>query len=319
MEVREKGRPPAAFPFESRYVELGGHRIHYIDEGRGAPVLFVHGNPAWSYLWRNVLPKVASDTARRGIALDLLGFGRSDKLASGRYTLDLHAAVLESFIQKLGLQDIVLVLHDWGGPLGMWYATHHARNVKGIVLMETFLWDASWKDFGRFKPVFKLMRSPLGYVMLQAMNLFVDRILPGSVVKKEHMTDEVMAMYREPFPTAASRRAIRAFPQLIPIDGRPEASRQFIDEIDRDLHLLECPVLWIKASPGAIVTADNEYRLVTLGMRMPGLQVMGFGPGLHYLQEDDPEKLATMIAGWIKGHNLHNLPTETDRILRDAA
>ncbi len=310
--------PSAEYPFESRYVEVGGRRIHYIEEGSGAPVLFVHGNPTWSYLWRNVLPRVAANTGRRGIALDLLGFGRSDKLESGAYSLDLHAAVLEAFIEKLGLRDVVLVLHDWGGPLGMWYATHHPRKVQGVVLMETFLWDAAWRDFGKFRHAFRLMRSPAGYLMLQMMNLFVERILPGSVVRKEHMTGEVMKRYREPFLTVASRRPIRVFPQLIPIEGKPEPSLRFFDQIDRSLHLLDCPALWITASPGAIITSETEYRLVSLALRMPQLRVVDFGPGLHYLPEDDPEGLADLIARWIRGHNLHGLPSDS-RPLRDAA
>lgn len=312
-------RPSAAFPFESRYVDVLGHRIHYVEEGRGAPVLFVHGNPTSSYLWRNVLPAVATATRRRGIALDLPGFGRSGKLADGNYTLDLYYRVLEGFIEKLGLKDLVLVLHDWGGPLGMMYAVRHRDNVKAVALMETFLWDTSWKDYGKYRPVFKLFRSPLGYLMIQVMNFFVNRILPGSVIRKKNLTREVMDHYRQPFPTVASRRPVRVFPQLIPIEGRPETSRLFIEEIEDNLRRFDIPVLWIKATPGAIITNNTEYRLVALAARLPRLMVMKFGPGLHYLQEDDPGRLAEMITGFIKGHNLHNLPSEIDKILFNAA
>jgi len=312
-------RPSAAFPFESHYVDVLGHRTHYIDEGRGAPVLYVHGNPTSSYLWRNVLPAVATDTRRRGIALDLPGFGRSGKPADGNYTLDLYYRVLEGFIEKLGLKDLVLVLHDWGGPLGMMYAARHRDNVKAVALMETFLWDTSWKDYGKFKTVFKLFRSPIGYFMIQVMNFFVNKILPGSVVRKENMTREVMDHYRQPFPTVASRKPVRVFPQLIPIEGRPETSRLFIEEIEDSLRRLDIPVLWIKASPGAIITSITEYRLVAMAARMPKLAVKEFGSGLHYLQEDDPRKLAEIIAEWIKGQNLHNLPAKTVNILFDAA
>ena len=309
----------ATFPFESRYVDVLGHQIHYIEEGRGMPVLFVHGNPTWSYLWRNVLPAVAADTHRRGIALDLPGFGRSGKLANRSYTLDLYFRILEGFIEKLALKDLVLVLHDWGGPLGMMYAARHRENVKTVVLMETFLWDTSWKDYGTMRPIFKLFRSPVGYLMIQVMNVFVNKILPGSVVRKENITREVMDHYRQPFPTIASRRPVRVFPQLIPIEGRPGTSRLFIEEIEDSLRRLDIPVLWIKAAPGAIITKDTEYRLTALAARMPRLVIMNFGPGLHYLQEDDPGRLAEMIAGWIKRYNLHNLPSEIDKILFDAA
>ena len=323
MDMRKEhdviDRPSAAFPFESRYMDVLGVPIHYVEEGQGMPVLFVHGNPTSSYLWRNVLPAVAADTHRRGIALDLPGFGWSGKLADGDYTLDRYYKVLEGFIENLGLKDLVLVLHDWGGPLGMMYAARHRANVKAVVLMETFLWDTSWRDYGKFRPVFKLFRSPVGYLLIQVMNFFVNTILPGSVVRKEHMTREVMDQYRQPFPTVASRRPVRVFPQLIPIEGKPEISRSFIEEIEDSLRRLDVPVLWIKATPGAIITEKTSYRLVTLAARLPRLAVKEFGPGLHYLQEDDPRKLAELITGWIKGHNLHNLPSDIDRILFDAA
>lgn len=311
--------PSAAFPFESRFIEIDGVRIRYVEEGQGAPVLFVHGNPTSSYLWRNVLPPVAASTGRRGIALDLIGFGGSDKLADGEYTLDLHARILEGFIGRLDLKDIVLVLHDWGGPLGMRYAVRHPENVRGVVLMETFLWDADWKDFGRYAPVFRLMRSRAGYLLLQVMNIFVNRILPGSVLRREHMTPEVMRQYRVPFPTIASRGAIRAFPRLIPIEGKPESSRRFIDELSCGLKRITAPLLWIKAKPGAIITRDTEYRLTALAALLPQLAIREFGPGLHYLQEDDPERLADLIIGWMKGQRLDDQPSAAGRSLPHAA
>ena len=308
------------FPFESHYVDVLGHRIHYIEQGRGAPILFVHGNPTSSYLWRNVLPAVATVTHRRGIALDLPGFGNSGKVADGNYTLDLYERVVTGFIEKLGLKDLILVLHDWGGPLGMKYAVTHPENIQAVILMETFLWDAAWKDFGKFKPMLKLFRSPAGYLLLQVMNFFVNKVLPGSVARKKNMTREVMDHYREPFPTVRSRRPVRIFPKLIPIEGQPETSRRFIEEeLEDRLGLLDCPVLWIKATPGAIITNKTEYRLAALSDKLPRLNIMEFGAGLHYLQEDDPERLSEQISGWIKGHNLHNLPSEIDKILIDAA
>jgi pimeloyl-ACP methyl ester carboxylesterase len=323
MEVRkeqnESERPSVAFPFESRYVDVLGHRIHYIEEGRGAPILYVHGNPTSSYLWRNVLPAVAANTHRRGIALDLPGFGRSGKMVDGNYTLDRYYKVLEGFIERLDLKDLILVLHDWGGPLGMMYAARHRGNVKAIALMETFLWDTAWRDYGKFRAVFKLLRSPAGYLIIQVMNLFVNNLLPGSVLRKKNMTGEVMDLYRQPFPTVASRRPIRLFPQLIPIEGRPEASRLFIEEIEDSLRRLDVPVLWIKATPGAIITENTAYRLVALAARIPKLAVKEFGPGLHYLQEDDPKRLVGLITGWIKAHSLHNVPSEAEGRQLDAA
>ncbi len=300
MQQTEKpSAPSAVFPLESRFITVNGYKIHYIEEGQGDPVLFIHGNPTWSYLWRNILPAVARETGRRGIALDLLGFGKSDK-PDIDYNLKLHYWIFEEFINQLKLKNLILVLHDWGGPLGMCYATHHPENVRGIALMETMLWDWAWKDFGKFKMVFKLFRSPVGYFMLQVLNFFVNKILPGSVINKQHMTSEIMRHYREPFPTIKSRKAIRRFPQLIPIEGEPGESYEFIKKIEEKLFPIKSPVLWIKATPGAIITGETEYHLSALKEKLPQLEVKEFGPGLHYLQEDDPGKIAEMIVDWIK-------------------
>lgn len=306
MDTEKKlaGTPPYEFPFESRYVNVDGHRIHYVEEGGGDPVLFIHGNPTSSYLWRNVLPQVVRSSGRRGIALDLLGFGKSDKPRDVEYTVKLHAGIIEGFIEKLGLSNIVLVLHDWGGPLGASYAVRHPGNIQGLVLMETFLWNMAWEDFGTFKPVFRLFRSPAGYLLLQVMNFFVNKVLPGSVVRKEHMTTEVMRRYREPFPTIASRRAVRAFPKLLPIEGRPAESCEFIESIEQGLSGAAFPALWIKATPGAIISENTECHLIILKSILPRLQVQEFGQGLHYLQEDDPDKLVQLITEWLRTNKL---------------
>jgi len=300
----DKGtRPSAAFPFESRFVSIGGYRIHYVEEGEGDPVLFIHGNPTSSYVWRNILPQVAREAKRRGIALDLLGFGKSDKPDDVRYTVQLHYDILEGFIEKLDLKKIVLVLHDWGGPLGTSYAVRHPENVRGIVLMETFLWNMLWDDLGKYKPIFKLFRSPAGYLMIQVMNLFVNKVLPGSVVRGNNMTKETMRHYREPFPTIRSRRAIRVFPQLLPIECRPAESYEFIEEIEQRLPTAKFPALWIKASPGTVISEITKYHLIMLKARLPQLEVKEFGPGMHYLQEDDPEKIAQFIVEWMRLNN----------------
>lgn len=303
-EKKSGGVPSADFPFKGRFLSISGYRIHYVEEGRGEPVLFIHGNPTSSYLWRNILPRVARETGRRGIALDLLGFGKSDKPDEVNYSLRLHYDIVEAFIEKIGLTNVILVLHDWGGPLGVRYAVEHPENVRGVVLMETFLWDMAWRDFGKFKPVFKLFRSPLGYFMNQVMNFFVNVVLPGGVARKENMTKEIMRRYREPFPTVGSRRAIRVFPQLIPIEGEPEESSGFIEELEQMLPGAKFPVMWIKAAPGALITDNTEYHLTALKARLPQLEVKEFGPGRHYLQEDDPDTIVELIVEWIRAHKL---------------
>src|SRR5688572_17407628 len=161
------------YPFRSQHVEVMGHSIHYVEHGGGSPVLFLHGNPTSSYLWRNVLPHVANQAGRRGIALDLLGFGQSDKPDDVRYSLDLHADVVAGFIDALGLTDIVLVADDWGGPLGMRDVVARSARYQAVVLMETFLWTFTFEDDfePKFRLPFRLMRGPMGFFFVQVLNL----------------------------------------------------------------------------------------------------------------------------------------------------
>jgi haloalkane dehalogenase len=312
-------RPTAEFPFESHFVSIGGYRIHYVEQGQGDAVLFIHGNPTSSYLWRNILPQVARKAGKRGVALDLLGFGKSDKPDEVNYTLQLHYDILEGFIEKLDLKNLILVLHDWGGPLGTSYAVRHPGNVRGMALMETFLWNMLWDDFGRFQPIFRLFRSSAGYLLIQVMNIFVNKVLPRSVVQSKNMTKEIMRRYREPFPTIASRRAVRVFPQLLPIECRPVESHAFIEEIELKLPAAKFPVLWIKATPGAIISENTVYRLIALKARLPQLEVKEFGPGLHYLQEDDPEKIVELIVEWMRTNNMIDERAAPPRTYREAA
>ena len=296
--------PSAAYPFESRYAEVNGYRIHYIEEGHGAPILFIHGNPTYSYLYRNVLPRVAKETRRRCIAMDLLGFGRSDK-PNLNYTVRLHAGMVEGFIQVLALRDLVLVADDWGGPLGTSYALHHSPNVQGMALMETFLWPMTWNDdfSPEFRTPFRLMRSPLGFLMVQVMNMMIKKLIPQHCP----MSPEAMRHYLEVFPTISSRKAMRLFPKLIPIEGQPKESYEFFMEIQKGLPHIQFPFVWIKAKPGIVPCDDfpaSLKRLEDLKQKIPHLVVKDFGPGHHFLAEDNPERLSDLLIEWIRENKL---------------
>ncbi len=321
METRSEqtARPSEEYPFESRFISIKGHRIHYVEQGQGDPVLFVHGNPTSSYIWRNILPKVARESGRRGIALDLLGFGKSDKPDGISYTLQLHSEILKSFIEELDLKNIIFVLQDWGGPIGTSYAVDHPGNTRGIAFMETFLWDMSWEDFGKAKMLFWLFRSPFGYLLNQVMNFFVDRVIPATIMNKENLTAEIMRRYREPFPSAGSRRAIRQFPCLLPIEGKPKESWLFIKNVEEKLPLLKSPVLWIRAAPGVIISKETEYHLIELSARLPQLVVMDFGPGLHYLQEENPDKIADLILSWMRQYRMFRKTENAGQVFRRVA
>lgn len=299
--------PPAAdYPFASHYVKVAGHNVHYIEEGAGQPVLFVHGNPTSSYVYRNVMPAVAEATNRRCLAIDLLGFGKSDKPANIDYTLPLFTEIITGFIEELRLRDIILVAEDWGGFLGSYVMTKHPDWFQSAVLMETFLWPMTFKEDS--EPVFvlplKLMRSPLGAVFTRGMNIMVNKIIP------EHcpMSEEALQAYKDALPTFASRKALGTFPKLIPFDGKPAASQQFTLELQAGLKNVTSPILWIKSDPGVIVSLMNPIgygRLEELQQTWPQMVVRDFGSGYHFLTEERPDRVAEMISDWVIENHLN--------------
>ncbi|HLF98333.1 MAG TPA: alpha/beta fold hydrolase [Methylococcaceae bacterium] len=291
--------PPSAFPFESRYVKVDGFRIHYLEVGEGEPVLFFHGNPTSSYLWRNVIGPVAEATSRRVIAFDLLGFGKSDKPAV-QYTLKLHAEIVAGFIRRLGLKRLILVGDDWGGPLAANYALRHRDDVQGLALMESFLWPMTWEDDfePKFRVPFKLMRSPLGYLFTQVFNIMIKKLIPENCP----ISPEALNHYIESCPTVASRKAIGSFPKLLPVGGKPKASHDFFLELQEGLKSFQTPVLWIKATPGVVPSDDyppQRKRLSEVQALLPHMVIRQFGPGHHFLAEERPERVAELVSEWI--------------------
>ena len=192
----------ANFPFQSKYVEIDGSKIHYIDEGSGDPILFLHGNPTSSYLWRNIIPYLVPHG--RCIALDLIGMGKSDKPDCDYRFFD-HSKYVEGFIKKLGLSKLTLVVHDWGSALGFHYGMRHENNIKGIAFMEAAMKPINWEDFPNdFKLGFKLFRtSGIGWLMISVMNMFVTQILPQAIVRK--LSAEEKNYYASPYKTVQSR------------------------------------------------------------------------------------------------------------------
>ena len=294
-----RASPSAEFPFEPRFVEVLGHRIHYVMEGEGAPVLFVHGNPTSSYAFRNVLGAVAHATGRCCIAMDLLGFGKSDK-PQLEYSCRLHAHIIDGFIEALDLRQLALVAEDWGGFLGGYVMTQRPKRFETAIFMETFLWPMTYEDDfdPQFVMPFKLMRSPVGGLFSKGMNLMINKLIP------EHcpISKESLDYYRSSLPTYRSRRALGDFPRLLPTNGQPVASHTFAIDLQAGLANVDFPVLWIKADPGVIVSIANPCgmrRLDELRVRLPQLEVRDFGPGYHFLTEENPEQVAAMVGGWL--------------------
>ncbi len=283
----------AEFPFESKYIEVHGSKMHYVDEGSGDPILFLHGNPTSSYLWRNIIPHVTG--LGRAIAPDLIGMGKSDKPDIAYRFFD-HVAYIEGFIDALGLKNITLVVHDWGSGLGFNYAMRNEHNIKGIAFMEAILapvpsWDMMPKNFVE---LFQNMRDPqIGHEMLINQNAFIEQILPGAVVRD--LTEAEMNVYREPYLSPKSRKPVRQWPLEVPIAGEPADVVAVVTDYNQKLQATELPLLMFTATPGALITAPVvEWAKANL----KNLTVVDLGEGIHYLQEDHPHEIGRAIATW---------------------
>jgi haloalkane dehalogenase len=283
----------------SHYIDVGGHTIHYLEAGSGAPIVFIHGNPTSSYVWRNVLGPVSQGTRRQSLALDLLGFGRSSK-PDCKYTLALHASIVAGFVERLHLQDVILVAEDWGAPLAVAYAIEHPDNVRGVALMETFLWQLDWKrDFMPcVRAMFRAVRGPMGFVLIQVMNQLTRRMLPRYCP----ISADALNHYINASPTIRSRRAMREFPQLLPIAGHPRSSAEFFDELVSGVIHASWPLLWVQATPGLVPSKKHVPSLgplLELACQVPRMEFADFGPGGHFLAEENPERLAEVLTEWI--------------------
>lgn len=283
------------FPFESRYIEVKGNRIHYIDEGTGDPVLFLHGNPTSSYLWRNIIPYL-SKTARC-IAPDLIGMGKSDQ-PDLEYGFNDSYEYLKSFIEQLNLKQITLVIHDWGSGLGFHYANQHRDNIKGIAFMEAVYKRLDWEKLPkRMKIAMTLMRFPMtNWLMLGAANFFIKKVIPNGIVRD--LSDEAFAYYARPYPTIKSRKPVMRWPQEIAIKGKPKHTADAIDAYHVWLQETEIPKICFHADPGMLIPKDE---IPWIKANFPNTTFVDIGAGLHFIQEDNPHTIGVELAKWYKG------------------
>jgi haloalkane dehalogenase len=270
-----------------------GSRMSYVDEGEGPPVLFLHGNPTSSYLWRNVIPHVTG--VGRCIAPDLIGMGRSDKPDLDYRFVD-HARYLDEFIGALGLEDVALVAHDWGSALGFHYAHRNEGNVRGLAFMEAILAPVpSWDAFPEgARELFQAFRTPeLGWDLICRQNVFIEQAIPGSVVRK--LTDEEMDAYRAPFPDEQSRKPIWRWPNEIPVAGEPADVTEIVAGYADWLQKTDLPKLLLHAEPGALIPAPM---VAWARSALPNLETVDLGAGIHFVQEDHPATIGREVARW---------------------
>lgn len=290
------GSPPlASYPYQSHFAEVHGWKMHYLDEGSGDPILFLHGNPAWSYLWRNVIPHVAP--VGRCIAPDLIGMGRSDKPPI-EYSFYDQVKFLEGFIKKLGLRKVTLVLHDWGTALGFHYAMRNQGNIKAIAFMEALLKPyESWNDFpASLRQTFEAFRTPVvGRELIIDKNVMIEQVLQGSMLRK--LSNHELDFYREPFRVPADREPIWHFIQELPIGGSPGSIAKLVSTYSERLQESPVPKLLIYAEPGAITTAPD---IAWCRQHLKNLQDVSIGPGVHFHQEDNPTGVGQAIAAWFR-------------------
>ncbi|NIA25319.1 MAG: haloalkane dehalogenase [Gammaproteobacteria bacterium] len=279
--------------YDKKQIEILGHTMAYIEVGEGDPIVFLHGNPTSSYLWRNVIPHLESHG--RCIAPDLIGMGDSDKIPGSEYRFAEHAAYLEAFLDALEVQDrVILVLHDWGSGLGFDWAERHRSAVKGIAYMESIVRPVTWEEWPETaRPMFQAMRSPAGETIILDKNVFVEQILPASIMRP--LTDEEMSEYRRPYLNPGEdRRPTLTWPREIPINGEPADMHQIVSRYSEWLSSSPVPKLFINTDPGIILTGPQRE----FCRKWPNQEEVTV-KGLHFVQEDSPHEIGEAIARFV--------------------
>ncbi len=290
-------RVSADMPYERKRLSVLDAEMAYVDVGEGDPVLFVHGVPTSSYLWRNIIPHIEGQA--RAIAPDLIGFGASSK-SSKTLIFEDHYRYLEAFIAAKKLDRITLVLHDWGSALGLHYARLNPKRIKAIVTMESIIaptmpavsYDMLRKGVANF---FRYVRSPNGRQDVITDNVFIERILPQSVDRP--IDDVALRQYRAPFDNPDSRRQIEAWPLQMPIEGVPAAMVDTVSTYNDWLGKTEKPWLLLYATPGGLnPQAVADY----WAKRARNVETHYIGNGLHYVQEDQPFAIGRALSDWYR-------------------
>jgi haloalkane dehalogenase len=288
----------AVFPYQKQRRRVLGREMAYVEVGQGDPIVLLHGNPTSSYLWRNVIPHLKP--LGRCIAPDLIGMGDSDKLPDsgpGSYRFVEQRRYLDALLETLEVSErVTLVVHDWGSALGFDWANRHREAVKGIAFMEAIVRPQGWDhwDIMNMRPFLQALRSEAGEVMVLQENFFIDKILPGAILR--FLSVEEMAAYRRPFAEPGEgRRPTLTWPREIPIEGEPADVAAIVAAYADWLATSDVPKLFVKAEPGALLAGGANLEAVRAWPSQTEVTVAG----VHFLQEDSPDEIGRAIAGWM--------------------
>ncbi|MEE9417313.1 MAG: haloalkane dehalogenase [Acidimicrobiales bacterium] len=282
---------------DKKFQEVAGKSMAYVEIGEGDPIVFLHGNPTSSYLWRNVIPHLVHQG--RCIAPDLIGQGDSDKLddvGPESYRFVEHQHYLDGLMSQLQLGEsrrVTLVLHDWGSALGFEWARRHPEAVKGIAYMEAIVRPVSWADWPEnAREIFRAMRSEAGEELLIDKNLFVEAILPSAIMRD--LSSEEHDEYRRPFLQPEHRRPTLTWPREIPLDGEPADVHEIVSNYSEWLSNSDIPKLFINADPGSILVGPQRE----FCRAWPNQKEVTVA-GTHFIQEDSPDEIGRAIAEWL--------------------
>ncbi|MBT3673455.1 MAG: haloalkane dehalogenase [Porticoccaceae bacterium] len=287
----------ASMPYGKCFKSIKGKNIAYVEVGEGDPIVLLHGNPTSSYLWRNVIPHL--ETLGRVIVPDLIGHGDSEKLpvreGPDRYTFQVTYDYLAGLLEDLSVtQNVTLVIHDWGSALGFYWAQQHAEAVRGVAYMEGIVCPVTWDEWPESaRGIFKGFRSEKGEDLVLQRNMFVEAVLPSSVMRG--LGEEEMAHYRSPFSTPDDRQPTLNWPRQIPIDNEPEHMVQLVGSYGQWMaENTSLPKLFVNAAPGSILTGRaREF------CRSWPNQVEVTVAGTHFIQEDSPHEIGRAVAAWL--------------------
>ncbi|MEY8212720.1 MAG: haloalkane dehalogenase [Gammaproteobacteria bacterium] len=283
--------------FKKQKISINNKNIAYAESGSGDPIIFLHGNPTSSYLWRNITPHLESQG--RCICIDLIGMGDSDKLDNpdeNSYQFEEHYHYVNAAIESLtNGENTTFVIHDWGSALGFNWCYHNPDSVKGIAYMEAIVKEMTWEDWGdEAKGIFQGFRSDAGESLVLEKNYFVERVLPGSIIRR--LSDEEIEEYRRPFLNPGEdRRPTLSWPREIPIEGQPANVCKIVNQYAEWMQTNDIPKLFINAEPGAITTGRiRDF------CRSWKNQTEVTVKGIHFIQEDSPDDIGKAISTWYK-------------------